>query len=127
MVQLSNGFRERNHINTVKGIPLPNRLHIPGPKINSSKRVNNLLDMVPILAGLAVNLQVYLILILSSLNNKPLTLPGCFIFANLCQSGLYVHQVHVLVLKDPESLGQPSHALMKGENNSSLEINLICK
>ena len=78
--------------------------------------------MVPILAGLAVNLQVYLMLILSSLNNKPLTLPGCFIFANLCQSGLYVHQVHVLVLKDPESLGQPSHALMKGENNSSLEI-----
>ena len=78
--------------------------------------------MVPILAGLAVNLQVYLMLILSSLNRKHYYLLGFFVFANLGQSGLYVHQVHVLVLKDPESLGQPSHALLKGENNSSLEI-----
>ena len=70
IIKLCYSFWKRNHINIVNRVSLPHWLGIPGSKIYSSKSINNMLDLIPVLASLTVYLQVYLILILGSLNSK---------------------------------------------------------
>ena len=70
IIQLCYGFRKRNHVNIVNRVSLPHWLSIPRSKVYPSKSINNMLDLIPVLASLTVYLQVYLILVLSSLNSK---------------------------------------------------------
>ena len=107
-VQIADVLGEWNHVTKVNGRRPPSWLQVSGTEINTSERVNKMLDVIPLAARLAVNLQVDLVLVLGPLH----------------QPRLDVDQVHVLVLEHLQSSRQPRHLGVEGEDDSSLECSL---
>ena len=107
-VQITDILREGNHVTKIDGRRPPCRLQVSGSEIYASEGVDKMLDLIPLAAGLAVNLQVDLVLVLGPLH----------------QPRLDVDQVHVLVLEHLQSSRQSRHLGVEGEDNRSFECSL---